>query len=120
MRNLFYGDYVKDEIASMNAGYDIYMGTLGGWISDLGNRLEMVDGKTFKSTNIWIRPKDKQTFIVIAGKKTQWETLGDAVQYARIIADTSAGVDGIPQQWIDALPQDIKARLDAFAEWLTK
>jgi hypothetical protein len=30
MRNLFYGDYVKDEIASMNAGYDIYMGTLGG------------------------------------------------------------------------------------------
>lgn len=69
MRNLFYGDYVKDEIASMNAGYDIYMGTLGGWISDLGNWLELVDGKTFKSTNIWIRPKDKQTFIVIAGKK---------------------------------------------------
>ena len=53
----------------MNAGYDIYMGTLGGWISDLGNRLELVDGKTFKSTNIWIRLKDKQTFIVIAGKK---------------------------------------------------
>ena len=51
---LFNGDYIKDEVASMNAGYTVFVGTLGGWISDLGNRLEIVDGKTFKSTNVWI------------------------------------------------------------------
>ena len=38
----------------MNAGYPVFVGTLGGWISDLGNRLEIVDGKAFKSTNVWI------------------------------------------------------------------
>ena len=52
--HLFNGDYIKDEIASMNAGYPVFVGTLGGWISDLGNRLEIVDGKAFKSTNVWI------------------------------------------------------------------
>lgn len=36
------------------------------------------------------------------------------------LAGACYGYDAIPQRWIDALPQDIKARLDAFAEWLTK
>ena len=36
------------------------------------------------------------------------------------LAGAYYGYDAIPQRWIDALPQDIKARLDAFAEWLAK
>lgn len=36
------------------------------------------------------------------------------------LAGAYYGYDAIPQRWIDALPQDIKARLDAFAEWLVK
>ncbi len=36
------------------------------------------------------------------------------------LAGACYGYDAIPQRWIDALPQDIKARLDAFAEWLAK
>ena len=36
------------------------------------------------------------------------------------LAGACYGYGAIPQRWIDALPQDIKARLDAFAEWLVK
>lgn len=36
------------------------------------------------------------------------------------LAGAYYGYNTIPQRWIDALPQDIKARLDAFAEWLAK
>ena len=36
------------------------------------------------------------------------------------LAGAYYGYNAIPQRWIDALPQDIKARLDAFAEWLAK
>ena len=36
------------------------------------------------------------------------------------LAGAYYGYDAIPQRWIDALPQDVKARLDAFAEWLAK
>lgn len=36
------------------------------------------------------------------------------------LAGAYYGYNAIPQRWIDALPQDIKARLDAFAEWLVK
>ena len=36
------------------------------------------------------------------------------------LAGAYYGYNAIPQRWIDALPQDVKARLDAFAEWLVK
>lgn len=36
------------------------------------------------------------------------------------LAGAYYGYGAIPQRWIDALPQDIRARLDAFAEWLAK
>ena len=48
-------DYMKDEIASAAAGYDIYRSTAEGvnaWISDLGNRLEVnIENESF---NLWI------------------------------------------------------------------
>lgn len=48
-------DYMKDERASLRAGYDIYYSTAEGvnaWISDLGDRLEVnIEHETF---NIWI------------------------------------------------------------------
>ncbi len=45
---IFKGDYTWDGMLSSRAGYGIYTGTLGGWISDLGNRLEVnqQDGTT--------------------------------------------------------------------------
>lgn len=36
------------------------------------------------------------------------------------LAGAYYGYNAIPQRWIDALPQDVKARLDAFVEWLVK
>lgn len=48
---------------------------------------------------------------------------GDADTIGAIVGGLAGayyGYDAIPQRWIDALPQDIKARLDAFAEWLVK
>ena len=41
---IFPTDYIKDEIRSKRAGYDIYYSTaksVNAWISDLGNRLEV-------------------------------------------------------------------------------
>lgn len=54
--NLFPTDYIKDEMKSENAGYDIYCSTCDGvnaWISDLDNRLE-VNLPTGETSNIWI------------------------------------------------------------------
>lgn len=52
---MFPTDYMKDERASLAAGYDIYWSTAEGmnaWISDLGDRLELnIDHETF---NLWI------------------------------------------------------------------
>lgn len=53
---IFPTDYMKDDVKSARAGYDIYTSTADGvnaWISDLGDRLEvnLADGKT---VNIWI------------------------------------------------------------------
>ena len=48
---------------------------------------------------------------------------GDADTIGAIVGGLAGayyGYDAIPQRWIDALPQDIQARLDAFAEWLVK
>ena len=50
---LFPTDYMKDDVSSENAGYDIYKSTLKGmnaWISDLGNSLELnlADGRTIR------------------------------------------------------------------------
>lgn len=41
---IFPTDYIKDDMSSENAGYDIYKSTLKGvyaWISDLGSTLEL-------------------------------------------------------------------------------
>lgn len=50
---LFPTDYMKDDVSSKNAGYDIYMSTLKGmnaWISDLNSSLELNldDGSTIR------------------------------------------------------------------------
>ena len=50
---LFPTDYMKDDVSSKNAGYDIYMSTLEGmnaWISDLNSSLELNldDGSTVR------------------------------------------------------------------------
>ena len=52
---IFPTDYMKDDIRSERAGYDVYYSTADGvnaWISDLGNRLE-VNLETGESVNIW-------------------------------------------------------------------
>lgn len=54
--DIFPTDYMKDDQASKNAGYDIYWSTASGvnaWISDLGDRLE-VNFPDGRSVNIWI------------------------------------------------------------------
>lgn len=54
--NLFPTDYIKDEMKSENAGYDIYCSTCDGvnaWVSDLDNRLE-INLSTGETVNIWI------------------------------------------------------------------
>lgn len=53
---IFPTDYMKSDIRSEAAGYDIYYSTaqgVNGWISDLGNRLE-VNLPTGETVNIWI------------------------------------------------------------------
>lgn len=60
---LFATDYLKDDVASENAGYPIYRSTLHGeysWISNLGCGLELnfSDGdEYFESFKIWIAPQ---------------------------------------------------------------
>lgn len=54
--NLFPTDYIKDEMKSEAAGYDIYYSTCEGvnaWISDLEDRLE-INLATGETVNIWI------------------------------------------------------------------
>ena len=53
---IFPTDYIKDDIRSTRAGYDIYYSTAAGvaaWISDLGDRLE-VNLENGETVNIWI------------------------------------------------------------------
>lgn len=53
---IFPTDYIKDDVRSESAGYDIYYSTAAGvhaWISDLGDRLE-VNLATGETVNIWI------------------------------------------------------------------
>ena len=53
---IFPTDYMKDNIRSNRAGYDIYYSTAAGvdaWISDLGDRLE-VNMENGEAVNIWI------------------------------------------------------------------
>ena len=61
---IFPTDYVKDEVRSEKAGYNIYYSTkqnTNAWISDLGNRLE-INLETGETINIWIEeyPKFKE------------------------------------------------------------
>ena len=54
--SIFTTDYMKDDIRSTRAGYDIYYSTAAGvaaWISDLGDRLE-VNLENGETVNIWI------------------------------------------------------------------
>jgi hypothetical protein len=56
-------DYMKDDVRSKNAGYDIYFSTADGvdaWISDLNDRLEL-NYPNGTSENIWI-VDDTMTF----------------------------------------------------------
>ena len=56
---LFPTDYAKDDSASENAGYPIWMSTEEGrnaWISDLNDRLEINIGAD--TTDIWIEDDD--------------------------------------------------------------
>lgn len=58
---IFTTDYIKDEVRSERAGYDIYYSTaksVNAWISDLGNRLE-VNLETGETINIWIEEEPK-------------------------------------------------------------
>lgn len=58
---IFPTDYIKDEVKSERAGYDIYCSTADGvnaWISDLGDRLE-VNLETGDTINIWIEEEPK-------------------------------------------------------------
>lgn len=53
---IFSTDYMKDNIRSNRAGYDIYYSTAAGvdaWIGDLGDRLE-VNMENGETVNIWI------------------------------------------------------------------
>lgn len=48
---------------------------------------------------------------------------GDADTISAItggLAEAYYGYDAIPQRWIEAIPADIRARLDAFAEWVVR
>lgn len=50
---LISGDILsKDEYRSSRAGYDIYTVSDGGWVADLGDRLE-VNFSDGRSKNIW-------------------------------------------------------------------
>lgn len=50
---LFPTDYIFDSQMSVGAGYDIYIGPYGDYISDLGTRLEL-NFTNGESKNIWI------------------------------------------------------------------
>ena len=52
---IFPTDYIKDDIRSTRAGYDVYYSTVAGvaaWISDLGDRLE-VNLENGETVTIW-------------------------------------------------------------------
>lgn len=58
---IFPTDYIKDEVRSKKAGYDIYYSTaqsVHAWISDLGDRLE-VNLETGETINIWIEEEPR-------------------------------------------------------------
>ena len=75
---IFPTDYIKDEVRSKKAGYDIYYSTVQSvhaWISDLGDRLE-VNLETGETINIWIEeePRFKEYQIADA-----LEVISDAI-----------------------------------------
>lgn len=92
---LFPTDYEKDERASQNAGYPIYMSTAEGvnaWISDLNVTLElnMPDGKSIR-INIQTDPEIKEErrwdseSVRIACVKFGWYTKGDVQAYNKML-----------------------------------
>lgn len=91
---LFPTDYEKDEIASHNAGYDIYRhSTLNHYsrICDLGCRLEVLTGEYGEVvTNIWIVEEPKAS----AFTATITYTSGDAV-----MTKTMNNVEKVERAW---------------------
>ena len=92
---MFPTDYMKDDVASKRAGYDIYRSTAEGndsWISDLENRLE-VNLSTGESENIWIdeMPEIEQyRFWTVEDVrnvciKYDWYTKGDCRAYDKML-----------------------------------
>ena len=60
---IFSTDYMKDDIRSSRAGYDVYFSTTAGvdaWISDLGNHLE-INLENGETINIWIDDESQFT-----------------------------------------------------------
>lgn len=71
---IFPTDYIKDELRSERAGYDIYVSTVEGvnaWISDLGTRLEININE--KSQCIWIAKKKTLEEIIASEKECRTE-----------------------------------------------
>ena len=67
--NLFPTDYIKDEMKSEAAGYDIQYSTCEGvnaWISDLEDRLE-INLATGETVNIWIEEEPQFNEYQISG-----------------------------------------------------
>jgi len=92
---LFPTDYEKDERASQNAGYPIYMSTAEGvnaWISDLNVTLElnMSDGKSIR-INIQSEPEIKEerrwssNSVRSVCIKFDWYTRGDVRAYSKML-----------------------------------
>ena len=97
---LFPTDYEKDERASQNAGYPIYMSTAEGensWISDLNCRLELniynKKTKGIDSINIYIEFEPEITETVKWSSsdirnmciKNEWYTAGDIKAYSKML-----------------------------------
>lgn len=95
---LFPTDYEKDERATANAGYPIYMSAAEGnnsWISDLGTSLELniQEGKAIKTIRICV---DQEPEIIEEVKWTSsgirhmcinhdWYTAGDNKAYSKML-----------------------------------
>lgn len=95
---LFPTDYEKDERASANAGYPIYVSTAEGvnaWISDLNVTLELnvPDKKEFKSIRINIQTdpeiKEERTWsmdqVRLVCIHENWYTEGTVKQYSEML-----------------------------------
>lgn len=95
---LFPTDYMKDDHASTNAGYPIYMSTADGnnsWISDLNTSLELniQNGKGIETVRIVIEPEPEITEEIrwLSSEirnmciENDWYTAGDVRAYSEML-----------------------------------